>query len=989
MNKKSLLLFTLLLAPQFAFAADDLCKAIVEQLKDGKNIPQIVEKVGSDDSINTSAASNILDLVTASYNGYGEYQSQSGATEKCTEELSAQLRGKLLNTVRQRNGNTKSNDPGVSAVAGGAVGGGVAAGVDLDLSRGSSEIRLGARRLAEETTTRSPASLENCEFLRETESCEFSPTEFRSMMAQFSAALTISTALLPSDLSHCQCITSKAQKAYPNTVEQIRLVAERKQNLKKLVKDNFNKRFINRYGAHLEDVRYFAQNARSAFSATPERVISEVRSVQCSNSEEFKDALKSQCQLPDAELNEKMDSIFSVLGEKAEGFSYLNTLNREVMINSSVPGQKMSRSDFDAVRSGMVTNDKNVRFADSFVAQILKDKDAVASIMNDKSKSPYNALIGFIAKEIGTNKRRFLNKYINNDIIGDAKFRELQTEFNDIPKALDTLTGVLDFAIETHPGLDNLLKKKDLFQQAANKIKNRDGSAIALLENSTDLMLPRFKKECDELKADLAQYLCTKEDDLVKNVGKNELRKLVKESGDTSSLLLDDLAICKNGSMRIHNGPFTQLAFDETDRKSDILERLTNKDYKTHKNLFTRIVKGNKEASSETKQYIAQAAQQGYSSAGIIEDSFSSQFDIKSSEKVSFVNPKNSGAGSAQPISQTADAVATKDDSRQQPTTQFGAETPAMLNPGYATNFAAPVKEAEVATAKPATQASSDLRNELREFLGQKEGKESVDKMMKDASDSQVAELARLREEALKSREQLLALQSEGEKAKLKQIQDQLSSLEEQREKAVAQNVSPEESESEERSSGRGSRDIASVASEAGGATSGFAGRTGGSSSGASSSSSGSGDSSSTSGAKAVRADLLNGSGEVASSSDPVVFSSAQARSGSLEIKSSELSKEVLTFLESEPDVQTLINMRRSGMLYKYKVVENGKEVDKEIMIDYKNLNDDVKKLIDQKIADSGRAGTEAQRLSAEIKNLRRTYSYNSLKIILGEQLKR
>ena len=986
MNKKSLLLFTLMLTPSFALAADDLCKAIVEQLKDGKNISQIIEKVGSDSSINTSAASNMLDLVTASYNGYGEYQSQSGATEKCNEELSSQLRGKILSSVRQRNGITKSGGTSASAVGGGAVGAAVGA-VDLNLSRGSNEIREGGRRIAEESSARQPSSLENCEFLRETESCEFSPTEFRTMMAQFNAALTISTALLPSDMSHCQCITSKAQKAYPNTVEQIRLVAQRKENLKKLVKDNFRDRFINRYGSHLEDVRYFAQNARTAFSANPDNVLAEVRNVQCTNSEEFKNALKSKCQLADSEINQKMDSIFSILGEKAEGFFYLNTLNREVMINSSVPGQKMSRTDFDAVRSGMVTNDKNVRFADSFVAQILKDKDAVATIMNDKNKSPYNALIGFIAKEIGTNKRRFLNKFINNDIIGDQKFKELQTEFNDIPKALATLTGVLDFAIETHPGLDNLLKKKDLFQLAANKIKNRDGSAIALLENSTDLMLPRFRKECDELKSDLAQYLCTNEDDLVKNVGKNELRKLVKESGDTSSLLLDDLAICKNGSMRLSNGAFTQLALDETDRKSDILERLKNKDYKTHKNLFTRIVKGNREASSETRQYIAQAAQQGYSSAGILDDSFSSQFDIKSSEKVSFVDSKTSVVGSPQATTLAPETIATKEDSRQ-PTTQFGAEAPAMLNPGYASNLAAPVKEAEVTSAKPATSASSDMRNELREFLGQREGRESVDRMMKDTSDSQVAELARLREEALKSREQLLALQSEGEKAKLKQIQDQLTSLEEQREKAISQNISPEETEVEERSFGRGSREIASVASEAGGATSGFAGRTGGSTSGSSatsSSGSGSGESSST--VKAVRGDLLNGSGDA--TSDPVVFSSAQARSGSLEIKSSELSKEVLTFLESEPDVQTLINMRKSGMLYKYKVVENGKEVDKEIMIDYKNLNEDVKKIIDQKIAESGRAGSEAQRLSAEIKTLRRTYSYNSLKVILGEQLKR
>lgn len=313
------------------------------------------------------------------------------------------------------------------------------------------------------------------------------------------------------------------------------------------------------------------------------------------------------------------------------------------------------------------------------------------------------------------------------------------------------------------------------------------------------------------------------------------------------------------------------------------------------------------------------------------------------------------------------------------------------FTPNYSTQAAAPQ---ENPVAKTQTNEKTDLRNDLREFLSNKENQENVDRLMKDADDKQLAELTRIREESERRREQILQLTTENEKLKLKQMQDELNSLEEKRAKAVATNVSAPANDSgeEPKSTGRGTREIASVSGDASGSSSAGTSVRGVATAGSNSAAaSDSGTGGKSGGLSGLRNELagLTGNETTVSSPEPVVISSAQARSASLEIKSAELSNEVLSFLESEPDVQTLIKMRNSGMIYKYKVMENGREVSKEITIDYGTLNENVKKIIDQKIADSGRAGSEAQRLSAEIRNLRRAYTYNSLKVILGEQLKK
>lgn len=87
------------------------------------------------------------------------------------------------------------------------------------------------------------------------------------------------------------------------------------------------------------------------------------------------------------------------------------------------------------------------------------------------------------------------------------------------------------------------------------------------------------------------------------------------------------------------------------------------------------------------------------------------------------------------------------------------------------------------------------------------------------------------------------------------------------------------------------------------------------------------------------------------------------------------MSKEVISFVQkNEPDVDTLKKLKASGMTFKYKVVENGVTVEKEIKVNYASLSKEAKQFLDQKIA---------------VKEARRNYSYNALRLMLGLKAQR
>ena len=327
---------------------------------------------------------------------------------------------------------------------------------------------------------------------------------------------------------------------------------------------------------------------------------------------------------------------------------------------------------------------------------------------------------------------------------------------------------------------------------------------------------------------------------------------------------------------------------------------------------------------------------------------------------------------------------------------------------------APPVIAGNYSNAGSQVAGDSEARKDLRDALSNDSNRDTIDKLMSNLDEASIRDLAKYKDDASKKREQQIeAMKLENDKL-LSQLQEQMASLQKQREEILTQtqslnkpaqntrapasiNPGPAQNSSTLEKNGYSSGGMTGgnefvptqstnfVQSQNTGGGASVGGSAGGSSSGstAGAGSLGRADSGNLAAANLVKYGGLDNGG-------PVPVSSGQVKSAGLEIKSSDVNSEVLKFIqEGSPDIRTLLQIKESGMVYKYKVMENGKEVEREMVLDYNNLTEDVKKLIEQKIAKSGVDKKEIARIDSEIKLLKRRYSYQALKSIIAEQTKR
>ena len=84
-------------------------------------------------------------------------------------------------------------------------------------------------------------------------------------------------------------------------------------------------------------------------------------------------------------------------------------------------------------------------------------------------------------------------------------------------------------------------------------------------------------------------------------------------------------------------------------------------------------------------------------------------------------------------------------------------------------------------------------------------------------------------------------------------------------------------------------------------------------------------------------------------------------------------------------DSQTLLNIRGSDIVYRYKMIENGVSVEKEVVVDYKSLHPDVKKKIDDRLISQGVDLKTLDQIDNRISEMKRKHTYHFLRSIIME----
>ena len=760
----------------------------------------------------------------------------------------------------------------------------------------------------------------------------------------------------------------KKLKVFPSEESVNQETDKRKNDLISSINDKFGKKFINQYAAHLEEVNFFATNNKFAFGKDDASQSKNLKSVSCSDSKLFENAIEKKCpgKISSDDKKTKFGEVFKLLNldGKNKPKDYFEALNEKIGKNiiegeGKEESKVFSRSEFDSSRGALVKRDKVFLFVNDFISKLSKDPFAMKVIKDemDTGDTPMMAIYKYLFQyQVPSAETK--SKFFDKSIMGEELYEIMSDELHD-DTHIASIMEKLDYASQVHPGLNTILHNRDMFLKARDNSKNKK-SILDSLEDE-NVMGELFRKRCDQLISDFSEFICAADEDKLDGVGKKQLIKLNKEIANSEEdRVITGVIMCEHSSGKDPQaGALSFLLGNPAQVDSDSLERILEKDISKHKNLFSRfMVEEIQEPDSSSMNFVRQVKNESYNpSSGIGRDVFGNKF--RNSEKHSFLK-SNDNKSQVNSYSSTENSLNTPSHANAE-----NAQT-GPVSPGY-NNALMPVSSA----SESKMNTNSDTETVLKDFFSS-ENKSALSKI-NDPNDPMLDEIWKLKEENAKFRAQLLELATENEKLKLKGIEDQINELKRKNNKEAQAKVKEGDYVDNHGPSSRPVlRNAASFNSDQG---SSFAKPVEVSSiSNNNVSRSNAGGSASLSDLKSsLSSDALN----VKYSSTPVVVNASGSHSAGLEIKSTELTSELLKYITAtETDVQTLEKIRNSGMVYKYKVLENGTYVSKEIVINYQNLDEKVKQVLDQRLASTS---------DKESQSLKRSYSYAALKIIFSD----
>lgn len=797
---------------------------------------------------------------------------------------------------------------------------------------------------------------------------------------------------------HCDCLRDKLKReqialhddGQDEELEK-KLNIEREKINEKIIQE-FGKKFINKYAANLEDASFFLSWNSKMFGNREQ--LEKAKDFQCNNHETYSAAVAKECpNKAKVEVEERMNKFLSAFDgdtSKRTLEESLNHLNEEVLLISR-DGNTFSRYEFDKARFGF-SREPKVKVAENIVAKIVSNKayqTQVIDLLRDKDiDSPSKAIGEWLATEQIRDPVEFQKKFLTKEILGEEQYRNfIMGPLKDNPVAF--LADALMHTIGSHPGFANALAKKEEFLKMGEKFRAQKGNGlISLLESDPDILPPLLEKRCKNLVEEFASAVCAEDMDLLKKVNRSNLEKVIKavrEENKTQDPRLHGLLLCNSlhftGDKAFSDVGSEPAGFD----KSDYFDRKT-KPFDQQKNAFTEAYRQslnkNKSPIRDALYRIANSAQSsGYSTGGVLSQEISTAAAL-SGKAITFskINERVS-----------KDAVVAQSSGQILPTahSELSYESPTR-EPA-----SSPISSSAHYYAPSERKASNHkIKNEMSQFLSKDRDSDEVRKHLDNLDDKALLELKRIKEESLRDQERLLKLSNQNEELKLKALQKKVQNLMNKKQELVG--ASSDEKRIEEASEVESGRKISgnhvstpkvSANQEGAAASTPAASQTNGSIAPSSSNLERSSPGTIKSDVRETSEVSRSSTSSSSKSVGAIIIQSNATKSFDKEVAPKELSQEVITYLmEAKPDLTTLKQMKEKGMLYKFKTLKDGVYVEKEVLIPFDSLTADAKKLIESKIAEKD---TLVSELDRQIASVTREHSFQTLKLILGEQLQK
>lgn len=758
----------------------------------------------------------------------------------------------------------------------------------------------------------------------------------------------------------CDCFEKSVHKnfTFEKRIKFDNDLSAEKKRVNDLIFNAAGKKIINAFAANLEDINFYKTNNVQAIGGDQS-----ANELQCTDIADFKKVIMEECnknQIRNDIIQGRTESLLGAFGDfknvtTIEGkFKQLQeeVLNAQLDPSKLVPGgpKSYSRREYDKSRFGIYQKREEVKFMSELTDAVMDDQELSKIIETelDEGKRPGHAIFKLVSDESNEKVKTLLSRIVRKHR-GEGFYKNLdvvlKTENQD--DLHNFMISTYDLAADMHPGLKAIFRSPELFRRTHSQMeKNNNGhDLIAELDRDPQLLKTFFQRRCDGMKAQFAEALCYREENLTDLANKEDLNKLLSVTGQISPVMKDAILCRMPDNNKDSNSIFTKLAFN-------IGDKLMMADY------FKRKVNVNGGPASRFDRFAMAATGGGSDSRYLSEMSdFRSDLRKPSTEYAAFdqiaaerkiENIKESTA--VQPMEKIID----------QP----------QVSQGFTNNYAASSAIA-ASTDKEINTTSKDHKDPktmLRDFLADEENRSDVERHLSNVSSKDQEELARLKEEIAADKEKILALLQESERLKLRGYEERVNQAEAKLTQPQVQNkagpIRKNIDNDEETFSTSGN--IAS--SVQGPAPKDVSGNSSTSSTSSSTGSNGRG----SSGAQRSLASL-NSSLSTATNGLSSTSSDGSSERAEIIIQSSgtqDLSKEVISYVQkTEPDVEILKKLKNAGMTFKYKVVENGIAVEKELKVDYASLSKEAKQFLDQKIA---------------VKEAKRNYSYNTLRLMLG-----
>lgn len=762
----------------------------------------------------------------------------------------------------------------------------------------------------------------------------------------------------------CDCFEKSVNKSF--TLERklkfdLDLVREKKR-VNDLIFEAAGKKIINAFAANLEDINFYKTNNVQAIGGDQK-----ANELQCTNIADFKSVIMEKCnknKISSDVIRGRTESLLGAFGDfkNAKTIEEKFKLLQDEVLNAQLDPSKIvsggpksySRRDYDKARFGIYQKRDEVKFMSELTVAVMDDSELSKIIKEelDSGKRPGHAIFKLVSDESNEKIKKVLSR-ISRNHKNEGFYKNLNVVLNTENKEdlHNFMMSTYDLATDMHPGLKAIFRSPELFKKTYTQMEQREShDLIAELDRDPELLKTFFQKRCDGIKAQFSEALCYPNENLIDVANKEDLNKLLSSVSEQISPVMKDAILCRMpDNDKDSNSIFVKLAFNMGDK-------LSMADY------FKRKANVTGEPSSRYERF-ALAFGGGGNGSQFLNDMAEYRSDLR--------KPSAEFATLDQGL--VHKKIEELNNSSQIQPLEKSAEQP-QVNQSFTNNYAAS-STATVSTDKDLpvpTKEQKDPRSMLRDFLADEENKADVEKHLSNLSSKDQEELARLKEELAADKEKILALLQESERLKLKGYEDKLTEAEtklnqpQSLAKANAARMNSNDSENEEDQETSTSQ--AHFSSTSGGQA---INEVTNSSSGSSSSSTGL---SNGRGSAGVQRSLASLNSSLASATNNGIASTAgSSGKGEIIIQSSgseDVSKEVISYVQkNEPDIETLKQLKSSGMTFKYKVIQNGVQVEKEIKVDYASLSKEAKQFLDQKIA---------------VKEAKRNFSYNTLRLMLG-----